>query len=297
MRTGIVYLLTGEAHAARAVVSLWNLRKHYKGNVTLFTTRDESWEIGEACRRDDRLAVEHERYDELMEVPRKNRQFLTKIHLLMHAPYDVTLYLDCDTLPVGDPLPLINQAFNSRFCATQFNHWVTSGRTIKRRLERWRQFEDRVPGLNKTIDWLITHEYPSVNGGIIAARRDSGLLREWFELAKVGWKTFICDEVALHFVIARRLPMQHVGRHVMLGGRYNCSPYLAHDETRENAVIHHFHGEKHLSQDVKKAWCKRIWWPAYQEVIAENVAGIRDWTPAGDWRLQKQLDAAQRKRR
>src|SRR5262245_60028928 len=62
---GVIYLLTGPAHAVRLVVSLWSLRRHYQGPVTLFTTQPQSHVIGQRCQADDRLRVEHRQANEV----------------------------------------------------------------------------------------------------------------------------------------------------------------------------------------------------------------------------------------
>lgn len=278
MTKGIIYLLTGPAHAARMVVSLWSLRQHYDGPVTIYTTHPESHEIGARCAGDNRLNVDH-RWFSLVSA-QKNASFLTKLSLLPHSPYDVTAYLDADTLVAGDVLELLNAAEESEFCATQFAQWQTSGRTIRRRIETWREIQqNRYPQswLHSLIDEALVPQ-PAVNGGVFAYRRDAEILRPWFELSLVGQETFICDEIALQLLLNKYA-------HKVLDCRFNCSPIYGGPQ--EDVRIWHFHGEKHL----RKESCRTIWLPAYQQCVEANVAGLAQWSPGPDKRLRRYLNS------
>ncbi len=286
---GVIYLLTGVPHAVRLVVSLWNLRKHYDGEITVYTTQTESHEVGRLCAADGRLNVQHAMTSEL-DIP-KNRQFITKVWLMPIAPYDVTLYLDCDTMPVAPVDVLLDLADEHEFCATQFSNWNSSGKIVRDRLKRWKGIKGKdrpkdgdwptdvkwtQPQIDKMVDNAIG-DRPSPNGGVFAARRDAAILEPWFELSMVGRQTFIADEVALHLV----LPYY---KHAVASGEYNCSPTHGKTIVEEGrAKILHAHGEKHMKRDA----CRAFWLPAIQEILAENVADIKAWFPGKDTRLKE----------
>lgn len=299
--SGVIYLLTGQAHAVRTLVSISGLRQHYDGPVTLFTTREESTAIGKLIATDARLCIDHQVTDELAHVPRKNRQFITKVNLMRYAPYDISMYLDGDTLPVGDISPVIEAAAEHQFCATQFNDWVTTGRMMTKRIMRWKTevgpkivangdgempipFSERKGfgregelWINRLADQALSPSMPAINGGCFAARKNAAILKHWYNLSMLGRRTFICDEVALQLLL-REYPS-----YILEGGRYNCSAHLG--THIKDPVVLHYHGEKHL----KRESSQRSWIPAYNRCIEMNLGRIREWTPADDPTLTKFL--------
>jgi hypothetical protein len=279
MNHGVIYLLTGPAHAARLVVSLRSLRDHYRGPVTVYTTQPESHEIGRRCAADARLDVEHRMASKV--AVRRNGSFLTKLELLPQAPYEITAYLDADTMVVGDIADLFDIRPADQFCATQFSDWRSGDRVLRRRIERWRTIEqDRFDPqwFQRLIDDALQN-HPAINTGVFAFRRGADVVEPWRELAMVGRRTFICDEIALQLLLHRH-------PHKLLDSRYNCSPI--HVARRRDTRVWHFHGEKHFRRE-----CRPIWWPAYQRCIEENVAGLAEWTPAGDPHLKEHLEQGQ----
>lgn len=274
MNSGVIYLLTGPAHGVRLVVSLWTLRRHYQGPVTVYTTQTESHIIGAYCAEDPQLRVEHCRTT-LVNTPR-NASFLTKLELLPASPYEVTVYLDADTLIAGRVEPLLEAAAQSQFAATQFATWQACGRTVRHRLEAWRSIrQDRFESawLSRLIDEAIG-ERPAVNGGVFAFQRSASLLSAWRELAHAGCDTFICDELALQMLLPRF-------SHQVLDCRFNCSPIYARRTT--DVRVWHLHGEKH----VRHPSCRELWWPAYRVCLAENSARLQEWSPGADRRLAR----------
>ncbi len=289
MSRGLIYLLTGPAHAARMVVSLWNLRKHNPDlPVTIYTTHDVSRGVALCCITDDRLGDIQIRQTTELAI-KKNRQFITKVHLCPIAPYDTFIYLDCDTLPMADVSPLLDAAEEHEFCATQFCNWVTTGPKIQSRLnnlhdcvlEHNQLVVTNVEYPEDDLDRMlarcsdIERPLPSVNGGIFATQRNSPLLRDWYNLSMAGRRGFICDESALHLVLTSHRST------VLEGGQWNCSGHLG-GEIEGPIKIWHFHGEKHIKREASK----QIWLPAFEEVWEENIADIQSWAPAGDKDLE-----------
>lgn len=267
---GICYLLTGPAHAARLIVSLYTLRRFYSGNVVVFTTKDESKRIGEFCAQDHRLRVVHRT---MTEVPiAKNSSFVTKIALLLDPPFDITAYLDCDTLISGPIDELFAVTNAEEFVATRFGNWVTTGTIVRRRIERWRTVASERFDTPKLVDSAIRTSRPSVNGGVCAARRGASILQPWFDLAMDGRDTFICDEVALHLLL-------HHHPHRLLDARFNNSPVYGGEH---DIRIWHFHGDRHVRQDGVARWL-----PAMQAAYRDNIAQIANWAPGADKGLRQ----------
>lgn len=279
----VVYLLTGTGHAARLAVSLWSLRKHYSGPVIVYTTQPESHAIGRVLEADRRLRIEHETFPH--SVAEKNSTFLTKVALLPHVPAKRAIFLDADTLVVGDISPLMPKPNRDSFHATQFARWHTASQIIQSRVERWRSIEQQ----RFSSDWYqnliddALRPRPAINSGVFGFRPTNPLLAMWNELTMIGRNMFICDEVALQLIL-------HRFEHRVFDCRFNCSPLCS--PWQQDPRVWHFHGEKHLAN--KNALS--LWIPAFRECVKNDIGGINAWSPAGDRRLTAYLEKARFRR-
>ena len=278
---GIVYLLCGPAYAVRMVVSIWSLRRFYSGPIVVYTIGDESHEIGRKLARDENLGVEHREFPRI--VKRKNAAYLHKLAVLQDLPFEMNVFLDADTLITGSIQELFDLPEEAEIMATQFSDWTTERRTIRKRIKAWRELE--VEGkIKRRIDRLVRsalRHRPAINCGVFGLRRNATIIKKWYDLALIGRKTFICDEIAFQMLL-------HYHPHKLLDCRWNCSPVYA--RKTEDVRVWHMHGSKHLRKHAVE-----IWWPAYQQVIAENLGQIRYWTPSNDSRLEQFLEDLQEK--
>jgi hypothetical protein len=266
MKVGVVYLLTNPQLAARLVVSIYSLRKWYDGPVTVFTTRPESHEMGELLVQERRLRVEHAQCVEMQGQP--NSTFLTKITTQEESPYDGTVYLDADTLIVGNVDRLIQAARERSLTVTAFCGWETTDAAVRNRLETWRTLANQPGdkfGLAELVDVAISVPQPVINAGVFAMQRSAAILPVWRDLAMYGRNLAIPDEMALQLLLPRC-------EHLMLGSQYNCSPVGAPDTP--DVRIWHFFAVTHLRDDL----CRSIWLPAYEECLSHNLAQMQSWS-------------------
>ena len=273
---GVIYLLTGASHAVRLVTSLWSLRRHYDGDITVFTTRPESHRIGEFCAGDPRLKVSHCQLPQ--EKLRKNASYVAKTVAMRSAPYEINLFLDADTLIVGNLDELFDVSSQDECIATQFSNWTTGRRVIQKRLNSWRDLDsDRFNAtwINETVDRALQPQ-PAINTGVLAFRHDASILEPWQALTQLGRRKFICDEVAFQLLLTRH-------PHRIGDCRFNCSP--VHGADSEDVRIWHFHGDKHIRRESGR----RIWLPEYSDCVANNVAGLAEWSPDADTHLRDYL--------
>ena len=293
MRTGIIYLLTKRKHAARLVVSIASLRRWYSGPVTIFTTRPESHEIGEFCCADPRLGTQQIRIAERMSKTQESA-FLTKPTAIVNSPYAATVYLDADTLVVGDISPLLESAQLSDVTAVVFHQWKTTDRHLVDLLSTWRRLEgkkrDRF-GLKHLIDGLLANPFPGINAGVFAMQRSSPIVQDWYDLSYLGRKNYIPDEIALQLLL-QKYP------HRLLDTRFNCHP-SANPEMRD-VRIWHYAGSLHMFNWGPE---RNLWYPAYLECRRLNLAKIAKWSnidrfpdPKVVRRMQKKQNKKQRKR-
>ena len=265
-------MLANNKHGPVAVVSVWSLRK--AGcflPVHMAVADDKAQAVAEAIACDPRLAP----FTWARWTPpsgMRNSGYLSKTHMGDLTPFEETLFLDADTMVVGDLGPLFDFSTHS-VILTQFAKWLSNGRTIRGRIKQW---ADVAPG---DVSYMSSHTAPAINTGVIAWQRDersAAFMDEWKQLT-ARKPVFICDELAAQLIFWRHNVK-------VLDSRYNCSPTK---DGRKDAVIYHFHGKKHVNREQGRA----IWLPAYEEACKFNLADLRSWTPASDRRLREFLDA------
>ena len=262
---GVIYLLTGIQHAARLVVSLRSLRQYYSGPVTVFTTRPESHQIGEYCRNDSELMVDHVQISEGVE--HRNSSYVTKVTMLQNLPYEVSLFLDADTLVCGDIDELLYTAQHSEFVITSVANWTTADPHRQKLLKRWLELKEQLKE-QFPIEDLVRHccenALPSINTGVFSLRRNATVLQPWLDLTTAGRDMPIPDETALQLLIPRF-------EHVLFGTQFNCRPGAVTDD---DIRIWHFLAGIHLKEQA----AREIWLPAYEKCAARNTANIRAWS-------------------
>lgn len=263
---GVIYFNHGDRHLARLIVSIFSLRKHYGGPVTVMSTA-AGWEHLAQRLVDPRLRADVQ-IAELSHAPR-HACYVTKSTLWRQSPYGATVQLDSDTIVAGSIDPLFDAAEKS-LVITAFSNWTVRKKIISDRLDKWRR------DYPQKVAACLQQNSRAVNTGVLAySDISSHSLGAWEMLTTENWRHFICDEIAMQILITDT-------EHIMLDDRWNCSPLYGHHSSE--AVIWHFHGSKHLRPEAKP-----IWWRVYESCRDLNVGSIRDWTPAGDKRLAEFL--------
>ena len=271
MSEGIIFYNYGKGAIARLAVGVYSLRKHYKGSVTILSDGEESDELCKRFAADARLGVDVR--NAVFDVKKdKNHHYLSKCRLAEHTPYDVSLFLDADTITIGDLTPLLPLALQHEFVVPQFSNWKSSGGTIARRIQQWKTIKP------KDIDAAIAFG-PAVNTGVMAFTKTSNFMKDWFKIARKGRHLFIPDETSCQ-VVLYKYP------HKMVEWYYNASCRYDKCDDPEVRLIH-YHGRKHC-RDGLPFYGER-WVKAYEEVAALNIAGIQDWTPGTDRKLRHYL--------
>ena len=275
MNRQITYLISGQAHLPYLVVSLWTLRNHYSGPIQVHAW-PESFELVSRIAEDKRLGITaHEREPKLR---RKdgvggNSQFLDKIDMTMGLDANVSLYLDADTTINGNLENLFLAAEGYGFCSTQWNDWVTTGPTISKRVGELRSVEG-IP--NELVELTTQSLWPSVNGGVWAARPSSPVLPLWYEWTKLCGGMFIADEKVLHLMQSKFFAE---GELITLRGAFNVSPKHKPQWMYDNqVVIWHYHGDSNV-RPAKSQKGVDLWMPIFDECRRLDVGGIDAWWP------------------
>ena len=271
---GAVYMLTGNKHAAMMVVSLMTLRRHYDGPVAIIWGDEAA----------DRVACEIDIEKRLAPVLRvgwkaptgggKGLQHANKCRLFDLSPFERTVFLDADTTVHGPINELLPRVGTEEVRLTQFCDWVTTGRKINSRIQ---QYKDILPG---EVAAMTAHAYPAVNTGTFGfSNLSGGYFAELMRVCKAK-PVFMADELAAQLIFPKY-------PHVVLDDRYNWSPVYSHSQ-QANARIIHYHGSAHCRPD-KGIGCS-IWPPLFREAWDQNLAGIREWAPAGDRHLRRWME-------
>ena len=262
MNRGIIYYLVASKRNAVAIVSLWALRKFFTGNVHVLTSAEHDWDI--VSRRiveDERLGLS---ISHVPVVPvRRHAVNVTKTWLHRYSPFEETIFLDADTIPIkhfGELWPLANE-----MVLTQFANWVSTGSKIKSRVNWWAGLR---PAL---VSKSLANNDEAVNTGVFAFAKATKMLEPWHQITLAGAKTFIPDEIAAQLIYKDY-------HHRLLDDRFNCSPHYGVNVG--DVRIWHCHGGKHLRPRTEK-----LWRGLFKECWDNNVGFIKEWISDEDRRL------------
>jgi hypothetical protein len=257
---GIVYLFSGVGFAERLVVSIWSLRRHYAGPILVMATDDDCEGV---VRRLAGLDVECLRIDKA--AYRRNAAYATKPRLPASSPFERSLFIDGDTIVVGDPSPLFDElAGQVDLVITNFGGWHSQGGRMSKRIKAWRGLS---PGIDTLVDLQLTRRWSAINTGVFAWRKGWQYARHWDTITDKGSPRHMADELAMQLCQS----MMETASFRVVEDRWNCSPIYGEHKTE--AVIWHFHGNKHLRKDVGRA----MWIPAFEAARADNVGGLAEW--------------------
>ena len=261
MKQGILYLLSGVGYAELLAVSLFTLRKHYSGAVHVFVTDDASEAAVNRMQADASITVSR------IPLPsvRRHHSYCVKATLPALSPFKRSVFLDADTLVCGD----IGELFGSCLAVTRFSDWVTTGKTISKRIRQWGG-GSKWGSMSPAVDGLIAHALaesrPAVNTGIFGFHRDCPILPQWEALTLAGWQRSFTDELAM------QLLWEHQPGARIFDDRWNASP--VYSAGRQDVRVWHLHGRAHARKDAGRA----LWLPVFEEAISVNFAGLVDWS-------------------
>jgi hypothetical protein len=254
MNQGLVYYNVGKSVLVRLAVSLYSCRLIYKGPITILSDLEgfgECLKIAEYFKTDCKLI-------NLKDAP-KRQCLLNKCVLHETSPYDITVFLDADTIVLKDFTLLFELAEKHEFVTTKFCNWETHYRRIKQRIDQWGQF---YPDL---IQPAMDYKY-AINTGVFAFRKDSLLMKDWFDYAIKGYRMFIPDETCCQLIIPKY-------PHILMESDYNES--CKYGKITDKTIIIHFHGKKHARIDNEKfIYNSDIWYSYFDKV--KDLPFIKD---------------------
>jgi len=266
VKPGVIYYNMGTKNLGRLCVSLYTLRKVYDGPVAVLCR-----EFPPRWFRVFLRAMKAER----IRIDLGERSALTgKAALWRHSPFDPTLYLDADTVVLGNPESIMPQADGPGFVVTQFCNWVTNGRRIGDRIRAL------APVLTaKQVQQAIDYG-PAVNTGVMAWRKDCKLLPAWEKLALAAWKKKCMRRMVDELACQVLLP-QFADDVSVIMDDCNWSPKFSQEYPEERPTIVHYHGYKHVHPYPMCVYWKCIWHELRQKY---------DIKPNGDRRLTRYVE-------
>jgi hypothetical protein len=265
MSAGVIYYNVGESCVVRLLVSIYSLKRHYNGPITIISEGVESDALCSKVAQTMNVTLKHAIFD--TNGP-KNHPFLAKTKINQVAPYDYNVFIDADTLVVGR----IDELFNTaQFTITRMAEWSTNGTKISHRIKNWSNI---CPDL---IEPALNYK-KAINTGIFAFVRDATIFNEWYGLTLKNRDTFIPDEISCQLLLPKH-------SHNLLDCRFNWSCKYGPDI--DDIRIIHFHGRKHCRPGLPFNADK--WVKVYNEVVNQNLADVCQWQPAKDRMLYKYL--------
>ncbi len=264
-RRGIIYFVAGSKHCVHAIVSVMSLRDHYKGPVALITEADG---VGRRCceqiAADDRLGPIKVIADATMKAGGHGVSYLCKTLLPRLSPFESTIFLDADTLVVGDFSELWPDVASGEVCLTRFSTWVSTGGKMRQRILGWEPFEP------ERVDRMFQKSWPAINTGVMSWGINSEAFAEDWHHTAAKRSVFMTDETAAQVIF----PDHNVR---VLDRRFNCS--VVFDQDEDDARIYHGHGGKFWKRP--SGWT--VYSPWYEAALVNNVAGIRSARPPDKW--------------
>jgi hypothetical protein len=240
MTQGIIYLNQGDKCMIRIAVSIHSLRKHYDGPVTLIAVDEQKQWFLDILKD---MNVDIKKVKNKPKIP----PLVRKARLQEYSPYDVTMFIDADTLilqPIDEYFEKIKEY---KFCTGEFAGWKTSGGTMSRRIKG---FQSVVPEYVKP-----SLEYgKATNTGIFGFTKDAPILDEWKWIAEEGWKkscSRIPDEVGCQMLL-------HKYKHWLAPVEWGTS--VKYGELADKIKIVHYHGRKHVHPfPLCNLWKQEYW--------------------------------------
>ncbi len=258
---GLVYQLSSPPAAEVLTVSLWTLRQHYHGPVTIFTAEGAK-EAAERIAADKRLDVTLQPL-EMPQFSCYRADWTVKVFAYLQAPYDRNIWLDADTVVVQPIDDLHARGFHvAQLSNFRFADEQGYAPHVREYLASWDWCGPIIRGM---IERAKRENVPLVNAGTLGFAREDSALYELHHLAIMMCRARQADEVALQILLPRIQSLN------VLDESWNWSPrYSAHPE---RARIIHFHGRQWYRTENGRD----LFVPHLQAALRANAGGLADW--------------------
>ncbi len=190
---------------------------------------------------------------------KKNHHYLSKCRMHEITPYDVSVFLDADTLVFGDLTPLWGLAEKVEFVVPQFSDWTSTGTIVSNRIMDW--FDIFPEHIKPALAFG-----PALNTGVMGFTKNSHFMVDWHGVAVKGRHLFIPDETSCQLILYKY-------PHAVVDWTFNAS--CKYDKCRDPKVrVVHYHGRKHCR--VGLPFHGDLWIKEYKEALDNDIAGIQN---------------------
>lgn len=269
MSQGVVYLLCGMGAAERLAVSIFTLREHWDGSITMLTCTDEETSLAREIANDLSCHV--------LQIDAFGKDaMLNKVLIPEHTPYEETLFIDADTIVVGS----MDEMFGAPLTLTRYARWQSNKRFSAKWIRRWKTHllglinDVDVQNYLDMVDVQLENPYPTINTGVFAFRRSNANLVAWKNLAHLHPNAWAVDQIAMQ-ILTSAIP------HRVMDDRFNNSVVHGH-ETMDLRLIH-FHGRKHCGG--RERSCE--WKDAFSRAFEADAGGLKGWAGKHDKRVRE----------
>lgn len=256
MTEGILFYNAGTKCLPRLLVAVHSLRKHFNGNICIISCGEQGREI---CQKicDEYQCIFKEITSDISEM--RHYYFFEKARMHLYTPFEVSLFVDSDTVTIKDPSDIFHVINEHDFVAVEFSNWTTQTARIIKRLNKWRNVD------NELVEKTIAKKSPSVNVGVYGFRKDSEFMKNWFDFTIRVPDAVLPEESSCHLLLRRY-------KGFVADRKYNCSCKFD-DPTIEDTRIIHYHGRKHCRKDKETGEIKynaRYWIENWKEIVEKN---------------------------
>ncbi|MCI0541077.1 MAG: hypothetical protein L0Z50_38230 [Verrucomicrobiales bacterium] len=264
MTTSVLYYNRGTSCYSRLLTSIFSLRKHYAGLVTLMQEGPLDEGVSNVLKKlNVRVQPIPESIDRVLVQRSSLWRFMEEDHAMM---------LDSDTIVRGPVDEFLDWTKQWGFVASWFSGWVTTGHLMRRRIEQWRRVAPEL------VSDAVAYG-KAINGGVQGWSKATKLLPAYEELTRRG-DAAGCDRIVLDEIALQLLLPCH--RHYLAHHIWNTSG--AFGEIKQARIVH-YHGRKHCQAANPRC---DLWKEHYFELRAsfpEDTAALGN--PWGDKRLRR----------
>lgn len=246
---GVIYYNRGTKCLQRIATSIWSLRKHYDGPITLINMGQVNELMKRYC---DDMGIDIYQYKSYgFSNALADKGFVNK-----YTKYDKNVFLDGDTIVNGPIDELFDRLDDKSFIATEFSNHKSNRKPVKSRIRCFSMVFD---------DEYMKNAFkfgPGINTGIFAFRHDSDVFEKWQDLIETAVSNppllrcnqvnRMLDELCLQ-VIAHEFECLET-----VSNKWNASAKYG----PKNGHIIHYHGNKHNGD---RPLCDK-WRENYREV-------------------------------
>lgn len=270
MVKGVLLYNRGVKCLVRLAVCIYSLRKHYKGPIALAAEGEVQVWIKEFLEARDVTIFPIE--------TEATHHLGVKSGLWKATPFDITVFLDSDTL-IRKPIDRLFDLGEKHGCVvTQQHEWVTTGRIMSGRVRQWSTIAKQETVL------ALSKKWPAINTGVQVWKKGCPTLPAYEQMTRraIGVREIMrktLDEIAMQLVITNN-PHHVIGAEWNMGCQYGDG---------SNAAIIHYHGYKHCRNNANGD----LWKKEFFELAKEMPILV---TKLGDNCVDKWLSQTFKKR-